>query len=118
VRERNKLCHPDATTVVRKANSSTIPVRLPLDRAEDAVVRDPERRIDGRQSHTRQQGRDREPNVVDSGHSATEILAGVARQLANGRCESDPMYGNGRAGEAIADCLVSAPLTVEKRLTN
>ncbi len=66
---------------------------------------------------SRQQGRDRAQNVLDVGHSRSEIVAAVRRQLDNGRYESDPMYGDGHAGEAIAECLASAPLSIEKRLT-
>jgi UDP-hydrolysing UDP-N-acetyl-D-glucosamine 2-epimerase len=65
---------------------------------------------------TRQEGRDRGKNVLDVGYGREAILGGIRRQLANGRYASDPMYGNGRAGERIADCLSTAPLTVEKRL--
>jgi len=34
-----------------------------------------------------------------------------------GKAPRDLLYGDGKAGERIADCLASAPLTVEKRLT-
>jgi UDP-hydrolysing UDP-N-acetyl-D-glucosamine 2-epimerase len=66
---------------------------------------------------TRQQGRDRAVNVADVGHDRAEILEAVRRQIAHGRYEPDSMYGHGRAGEAIAERLASAPLSVEKRLT-
>jgi UDP-hydrolysing UDP-N-acetyl-D-glucosamine 2-epimerase len=65
---------------------------------------------------TRQEGRDRGKNVLDVGYGRTEIIDGIRDRLANGRYPSDPIYGNGRAGERIAECLASAPLTVGKRL--
>jgi UDP-hydrolysing UDP-N-acetyl-D-glucosamine 2-epimerase len=65
---------------------------------------------------SRQQGRDRGVNVIDTGHDRAEILAAIRTQLENGKYPRDPMYGDGHAGEAIAECLAIAPLTVEKRL--
>ncbi len=67
---------------------------------------------------TRQSGRDRGKNVLDVGYGQEEVLDGIRRQLSNGRYASDPMYGNGRAGERIAECLATAPLTIEKRLVD
>jgi UDP-hydrolysing UDP-N-acetyl-D-glucosamine 2-epimerase len=66
---------------------------------------------------TRQSGRDRGPNVLDVGYDRHEIVDGIRRQLAHGRYESDALYGDGRAGERIADVLARATLTVQKRLT-
>ena len=40
-----------------------------------------------------------------------------ATHVRRGRVPSDHLYGDGRAGARIADCLATAPLTVEKRLT-
>jgi UDP-hydrolysing UDP-N-acetyl-D-glucosamine 2-epimerase len=65
---------------------------------------------------TRQQGRDRGRNVLDVGYDAAEIARGIARQARVGRYPSDPLYGDGRAGERIARLLASAPLKIEKRL--
>ena len=65
---------------------------------------------------TRQRGRDRGPNVVDVGYDRAEIVAGVRQQLAHGRYPSDPLYGDGGAGDRIADLLARVPLTVQKRL--
>ena len=66
---------------------------------------------------TRQAGRDRGRNVVDVGYDEGEILAAIRRQIAAPRPASDPLYGEGRAGERIAALLAEAPLSVEKRLT-
>ena len=65
---------------------------------------------------TRQAGRDRSGNVLDVGHDRASILDGIRRQLTHGRYPSDPLYGDGGAGERIAQVLADARLTVQKRL--
>lgn len=65
---------------------------------------------------SRQLGRERGRNVVDSDYARAEIRRAVDMHLGNGRYESDPLYGDGSAGERIARLLAEAPLTVEKRL--
>jgi UDP-hydrolysing UDP-N-acetyl-D-glucosamine 2-epimerase len=69
---------------------------------------------------SRQSGRDRGCNVIDVNHRREEIVAAIRRHLSlwgKGRCESDPLYGDGRAGERIAELLARQPLSIEKRLT-
>jgi UDP-N-acetylglucosamine 2-epimerase len=66
---------------------------------------------------SRQQGRERGANVIDVEHDRVAIADAIERHRRGGRTPSDHLYGDGRAGERIADCLASAPLTVEKRLT-
>ena len=46
-----------------------------------------------------------------------EIFGAIEQHLSNGTYEPDPIYGDGHAGERIADLLATAPLTIEKRLT-
>jgi UDP-hydrolysing UDP-N-acetyl-D-glucosamine 2-epimerase len=65
---------------------------------------------------TRQAGRERGENVIDVGYDRHEIVAAVRRHLSNGRYPRNPLYGDGRAGECIADVLSDAPLHIEKRL--
>jgi UDP-N-acetylglucosamine 2-epimerase len=65
---------------------------------------------------TRQMGRDRGPNVIDVEHDREAIVAAIRAQLAHGRYPSDPLYGDGGAGERIADLLARVPLTTQKRL--
>jgi UDP-hydrolysing UDP-N-acetyl-D-glucosamine 2-epimerase len=65
----------------------------------------------------RQQGRDRGSNVVDVGYDAAEIAAAVRGQLEHGSYERDPIYGDGHAGERIADILAERPLSIHKRMT-
>lgn len=66
---------------------------------------------------SRQSGRDRGGNVSDVGYDRQEITAAVRRHLGNGRYKTDTIYGDGTAGERIADLLAKAPLTIEKQLT-
>jgi len=66
---------------------------------------------------SRQQGRERGPNVIDVDHDRTPIAAAIAEHVRRGRAPSDHLYGDGRAGARIADCLATTALTVEKRLT-
>jgi UDP-hydrolysing UDP-N-acetyl-D-glucosamine 2-epimerase len=65
---------------------------------------------------TRQAGRQRGRNVADVGYSRQAIAEAVERQVANGRYPSEPIYGDGRAGERIADVLSRAEVTVQKRI--
>lgn len=66
---------------------------------------------------TRQSGRDRGCNVLDVGYYRDEIVEAIQKHLGNGRCKSDPIYGQGKAGERIAELLAEQPLGIEKRLT-
>ena len=66
---------------------------------------------------SRQLGRERGRNVMDSDYARADIRRAVDVHLGNGRYPSDPLYGDGSAGERIARLLAEAPLTVEKRLT-
>ncbi|MGE3150403.1 MAG: UDP-N-acetylglucosamine 2-epimerase [Pseudorhodoplanes sp.] len=65
---------------------------------------------------TRQTGRDRGANVIDVAVDRGRIVAAIARQLAHGRYPSDPLYGDGRAGEKIASALAAMPLTLDKTI--
>ena len=66
---------------------------------------------------TREAGRQRGRNVLDVGHDREEINMAVLKHLSSERPVSDPIYGDGHAGERIADLLASVPLKYEKRLT-
>lgn len=65
---------------------------------------------------TREAGRERGRNVIDAGYNRDQIRKAVEKQLSNGRYPSDPLYGNGNAGEHIAQILSETPLKFEKRL--
>jgi UDP-hydrolysing UDP-N-acetyl-D-glucosamine 2-epimerase len=66
---------------------------------------------------SRQAGRERGPNVLDVGHNPEAIRAAVEQQMAHGPYPSQTLYGDGRAGERIADLLARSDLKIEKRLT-
>jgi hypothetical protein len=51
------------------------------------------------------------------GHDRAAIAGAIRTHRARGKSARDYLYGDGRAGARIADCLATAPLTVEKRLT-
>ena len=67
---------------------------------------------------TRQQGRERGRNVIDVGHDrAGHRRCDSRRTSSSGKAAARPLYGDGKAGARIADCLATAELTIEKRLT-
>ena len=66
---------------------------------------------------TRQMGRERGHNVIDVGHDRKEIADAIATHIKRGKPRRDLLYGDGKAGVRIADCLAQAALTIEKRLT-
>lgn len=65
---------------------------------------------------SRQQGRERGANVLDVPYERGAILAAIQRAVKGGRCKSDPLYGDGKSGQRIADLLAEVPLSIEKRL--
>jgi UDP-hydrolysing UDP-N-acetyl-D-glucosamine 2-epimerase len=65
----------------------------------------------------RQEGRDRGANVVDVGYETAPIADAVRAQMANGRYPMEPIYGDGHAGERIAEILATKQLSIHKRIT-
>jgi UDP-hydrolysing UDP-N-acetyl-D-glucosamine 2-epimerase len=66
---------------------------------------------------TRQQGRERGRNVVDVDYDREQIRAAIGAHVKTGHAPEETLYGDGRAGERIADLLATVELTIEKRLT-
>ena len=66
---------------------------------------------------TRQMGRERGHNVIDVDHDRERIMDAIQRQLHNGRYPPDPIYGDGHAGERIADILSRCEFRIQKRIT-
>ena len=67
---------------------------------------------------SRQQGRERARNVIDVNYDKNEIYEKIIFQIKHGRYSSDPLYGNGRAGEQIAELLAMMPIqNLQKRMT-
>ena len=62
-------------------------------------------------------GRQRGANVVDVGYDAGEIADAMRAQLEHGRYEHEPIYGDGHAGERIADILSRCEISLHKRMT-
>lgn len=65
---------------------------------------------------TRQDGRERGPNVIDVPHDRDAIVEAVRRQVAHGPYPSAHIYGDGTAGVKIADVLAKTPLRVQKKI--
>jgi UDP-hydrolysing UDP-N-acetyl-D-glucosamine 2-epimerase len=67
---------------------------------------------------SRQAGRERGKNVLDALPTHDAIEAACRQQIAHGRYESEDIYGNGKAGERIADILAKlGAVQVQKRIT-
>jgi UDP-hydrolysing UDP-N-acetyl-D-glucosamine 2-epimerase len=65
----------------------------------------------------RQDGRDRGSNVVDVDYDSAAIADATRTQMANGRYEMEAIYGDGHAGERIADVLATTTISIHKRMT-
>jgi UDP-hydrolysing UDP-N-acetyl-D-glucosamine 2-epimerase len=65
---------------------------------------------------SRQDGRERGPNVVDVPYDRVAIANAVRRQVARGRYQPAHLYGDGQAGARIAEVLAKTPLHVQKRI--
>ena len=55
---------------------------------------------------TRQFNRKRGANVLDVGFELETLIAAIAEQAEKGKLKPDELYGNGFAGESIANVLV------------
>lgn len=65
---------------------------------------------------TRQTGRQRGPNVIDVDYDREQIVEAIRKQLAHGPYPSSPIYGDGHAGERIANILATAEISIHKRM--
>lgn len=65
---------------------------------------------------TRQAGRERGANVLDVDYDEQEITIAIQNQLAHGRYSSSNVYGDGRAGQKIAELLAHINPSIDKRL--
>jgi UDP-hydrolysing UDP-N-acetyl-D-glucosamine 2-epimerase len=63
---------------------------------------------------SRQHGRARGRNVVDTGYDRRDIVEAVRRQLRHGRYEPDHIYGDGHAAEKIVNVLRKHEFQVQK----
>jgi UDP-hydrolysing UDP-N-acetyl-D-glucosamine 2-epimerase len=67
---------------------------------------------------TRQQMRERGKNVIEVPYGAAVIQEAIETQIKHGRYEMEPIYGDGSAGNKIAEILAGlGPISVQKRIT-
>ncbi|MGN6385941.1 MAG: UDP-N-acetylglucosamine 2-epimerase [Verrucomicrobiota bacterium] len=66
---------------------------------------------------TRQEGRERGANVIDVAYDRQEIQGALQEHIRVGQRETSKIYGDGKAGERIADLLSRLEPCFEKRLT-
>jgi len=66
---------------------------------------------------SRQQGRQRGKNVIDVDYNSTAIADAIVQQCDNGKYASEPIYGDGYAGQRMADVLASCDWKLQKRIT-
>ena len=66
---------------------------------------------------SRQAGRQRGRNVIDVDYAEVDIKQAIEIQTQQTRFESDPIYGDGTAGQKIADVLARCDLSIDKKLT-
>lgn len=65
---------------------------------------------------TRQQSRERGPNVIEVSHRTAEIAAAIREQIDHSRYPSSTLFGDGMAGKRIAEILATARPTIQKHL--
>lgn len=65
---------------------------------------------------SRQAGRERGHNVVDTGYDVAEIKSAIEKQVTHGPYKPDKIYGDGTSGIQIANLLASQPLSFDKKL--
>lgn len=66
---------------------------------------------------TRQHGRDRGANVIDVNYTKDAIREAIQQQITTSEIASSPIYGDGEAGEKIANILATCPLSYHKTIT-
>ncbi len=66
---------------------------------------------------TRQEMRERGRNVIEAPHEAAAIAGAIRRQVEHGPYATDPIYGDGHAGERIAAILAECEFRIQKRIT-
>lgn len=65
---------------------------------------------------SRQAGREKGGNVIDTDFKYEEILKAVNSQLLHGSYPSETIYGNGHAGKKIAELLATMPFNTSKKI--
>jgi len=65
---------------------------------------------------SRQNKRRRGAHVIDCDYETSQIMAAIQTQLAHGHYASEYIYGDGKAGERIAEILATIPLRFHKTI--
>ena len=65
---------------------------------------------------TRQIDRERGSNVIDVDYDRGQIVEAIKKQIQHGPYPSEPIYGDGHAGERIADILATVEFNIHKRM--
>ena len=65
---------------------------------------------------TRQANREQAGNCINAGYNREQIEAAVRRHIDNGQYSSDTLYGDGNAGQRIADILANVDFNIQKKL--
>jgi UDP-hydrolysing UDP-N-acetyl-D-glucosamine 2-epimerase len=65
---------------------------------------------------TRQSGREHGENVIHAGYDEAQIATAIRRQIEHEHYPLSHMFGDGKAGQRIADILASAAFKIQKRL--
>ena len=65
----------------------------------------------------RQQGREHGPNVIYAKYDTEDITNSISIQLKHGKYGEEHIFGDGHAGERIADYLATVKLDINKRMT-
>lgn len=66
---------------------------------------------------SRQEGRTRGQNVMDVNYKKDEIKAAILKQIIHGPYPKEILYGNGKAGEKIADALAKVTFSIDKKIS-
>jgi UDP-hydrolysing UDP-N-acetyl-D-glucosamine 2-epimerase len=66
---------------------------------------------------SRQGGREHGPNIMHADYDHTAIRDAIRKQIAHGKYQRSLMFGDGRAGERIADHLARATFRIQKRIS-
>ena len=66
---------------------------------------------------SRQHNRDRGSNVINVDYDKSEIKEAILKQIKNGHYRSEDIYGDGKAGQKIADILAMSSVKVQKCIT-
>lgn len=66
---------------------------------------------------SRQNGRQRAKSVIDCGYNKEEIKSAIEKHIEHGHYDSEFIYGDGYAGQKIADTLATCELKFHKTIT-